>query len=418
MPDLFFADLVRETSTATGNGALVLGGATPGHRRFADAVPDGARFHYAIAGVTHENQWEIGEGELLAGALVRHRILASPTDAAIDFAAGLKTVTLTVAADWFAGRDDRSGHAHAIGQIGGLAEALASKQPVGSYAAQAHSHDYLPRDASGNWVASNASLGVGSSARFAQLEVRGASIAGYSLQFGGALHSRAGMQLYLGDANFYHQEFWRSAPGIGAVVDPSGVAGALGLAAYGGQLGSNSLIALASFSGYAMRGFSPAVDNMVLLGRPELRWSDIHAANGAIITSDDREKQWLGSMDQAEYQAALAIIAELGFFQWHASIDAKGPDAARRHFGVRAQRAFAIMEDHGLDWRSYGWCCQDRWQERSEAGEDEGEDDGESALELERERYGIRSDQLCLFLIAALSQRLALSSEGAEDAAG
>lgn len=402
MPELFFADLVRETSTATGTGALALGGATPGHRRFADAVPAGARFHYAIAGVTHEDQWEVGEGEFLAGALVRHHVLASPSGTAIDFTTGLKTVTLTVAADWFAGREARSDHAHAIDQVDGLAEALAAKQPAGSYAPADHGHDYLPRDAAGNWVANNASLGIGSPASYARLEVRGGSIAGYSLQFGGPVYSKAGMQLLLGDAHFHHPSYWNSAPGVSSVVDPSGVAGALGLSAYGGQPNSNTLIALASYSGYASPGLSPGADNMVLLGRPDLRWSDIHAASGTISTSDARDKSWQGAMSAAECRAALDIIAELGFFQWHHAIAAKGADEARRHFGVRAQAAFAIMESHGLDWRRYGWCCQDRWGE------------GEAA----EERYGIRSDQLSLFLIAALARQLTVQPQDDQDAAG
>lgn len=402
MSELFFADLVRETSTGTGTGALMLGGATPGHRRFADAVPAGARFHYSIAGITHENQWEIGEGEISDGSLVRHLVLASSTGAAVDFSSGLKTVTLTVAAHWFAMREDRSDHGHALAQIEGLVDALAAKQPAGSYAPLAHAHDYLPRDPAGNWVASNASLGVGSSASYARLEVRGPSIAGYSLQFGGELHSRAGTQFYLGDAHFYLPDFWNSAPGIGSIADPTGVAGTLGLSAYGGQPGGNVLIATASLNGYSSRGFAPGADNLVLLGRPQLRWAEIHAVSGAISTSDARDKLWIGAMGEAEYAAAMDIIAELGFFQWHEAVEAKGQDGARRHFGVRAQSAFAIMEDHGLDWRRYGWCCHDTWQ--SDTGE--------------QERYGIRSDQLCLFLMAALARKLAEQQMEAPHAAG
>ena len=55
---LFFADLVREASWGTGTGDLPLGGALPGHRRFADAVPAGARFYYCVAGVTRPDEWE------------------------------------------------------------------------------------------------------------------------------------------------------------------------------------------------------------------------------------------------------------------------------------------------------------------------------------------------------------------------
>jgi hypothetical protein len=102
---LFFADLVREVSHGTGAGDLPLEGALPGHRRFADTVPPGAHFHYAIAGITRPDQWETGEGALAGGALVRLPLASSAGGAAVDFSAGLKTVALTVAASWFAGMD-------------------------------------------------------------------------------------------------------------------------------------------------------------------------------------------------------------------------------------------------------------------------------------------------------------------------
>lgn len=109
MADLFFADLVRETSTGTGTGALPLGGAMPGHRRFADTVPAGTRFHYAVAGVSYPAQWETGEGELSpGGALLRTPLASSAGGATVDFSAGVKTVTLTVGAAWFADHQARA----------------------------------------------------------------------------------------------------------------------------------------------------------------------------------------------------------------------------------------------------------------------------------------------------------------------
>ncbi|HYJ30006.1 MAG TPA: hypothetical protein VEW25_06660 [Allosphingosinicella sp.] len=105
MAELFFADLVRETSLATGTGPIALAGAAPGHRRFADAGAGGATFHYAIAGVTHSDQWETGEGQLAGDdVLVRAPIASSAGGAAVDFLPGLKTVVLTVGAAWFAGQ--------------------------------------------------------------------------------------------------------------------------------------------------------------------------------------------------------------------------------------------------------------------------------------------------------------------------
>lgn len=120
---LFFADLVREVSLGTGAGDLALEGALPGHRRFADAVPPGARFHYAIAGITHPNEWETGEGELGGGGLMRTPLASSAGGAAVNFSAGLKTVALTVAAAWFTGQEV----APAIADVDGLEAALAGK---------------------------------------------------------------------------------------------------------------------------------------------------------------------------------------------------------------------------------------------------------------------------------------------------
>lgn len=126
---LFFADLVREACRGTGSGDLPLSGALPGHRRFADAVPPGARFHYAICGVTRPDQWETGEGELGSGdTLVRLPLASSAGPATgageaepVDFEPGLKTIALTVAADWFAGRAQ---------DLVDLEAALEGKQPL------------------------------------------------------------------------------------------------------------------------------------------------------------------------------------------------------------------------------------------------------------------------------------------------
>ena len=99
---LFFADLVRVACHATGAGNLLLGDPLPGHRGF-DVVPPGLRFHYAVLGVTHPEEWETGEGELGGGALVRTPFASSAGGTATAFSPGLKTVALTVAAAWFAG---------------------------------------------------------------------------------------------------------------------------------------------------------------------------------------------------------------------------------------------------------------------------------------------------------------------------
>jgi hypothetical protein len=125
----------------------------------------------------------------------------------------------------------------------------------------------------------------------------------------------------------------------------------------------------------------PGADATQNLGAASARWSTVYAGTGSINTSDERDKQWRGALDAAELRAAKRIVGELGIYQWNDAVEEKGEDGARLHFGVRAQQAFAILEDEGLDWRRYAWCCHDEW---------EGGD-----------RYGIRPDQLAFWLIAA-----------------
>ncbi|RYD44885.1 MAG: hypothetical protein EOP63_03750 [Sphingomonadales bacterium] len=80
-------------------------GAVPGHRRFVGAVPPDTPFHFAIAGIAQPGQWEVGVGRIDgSGRLVRGGVMASSQGGAhVDFALGLKTIALTVGADWFDG---------------------------------------------------------------------------------------------------------------------------------------------------------------------------------------------------------------------------------------------------------------------------------------------------------------------------
>lgn len=170
---LFFADLVREISSSTGAGDFVLGGAVPGHRRFVGIVPAGARFHYAIAGVTRPEEWETGEGALgSGGALVRAPLASSAGGGLVAFSPGLKTVALIVGAAWFQGREEA---VTKIADVQGLTAALdgkaasahdhtavyapASHGHDGVYALAAHHHDglYQPADADLSAIAALAS---------------------------------------------------------------------------------------------------------------------------------------------------------------------------------------------------------------------------------------------------------------------
>lgn len=151
----------------------------------------------------------------------------------------------------------------------------------------------------------------------------------------------------------------------------------------------------------AAGNFLPMADNGFDAGHASARIKTIYLVNSPSVTSDEREKTWRGAPDAAEMRAAKRIVAELGFYQWSDAIAAEGAGSARYHFGVRAQRVWGIMAEEGLvapldaDGRPgampYAFLCWDAWEDGDEA----------------RDRFGIRTDQLALFLIAAQEARLA-----------
>ena len=145
---------------------------------------------------------------------------------------------------------------------------------------------------------------------------------------------------------------------------------------------------------------TPGADGSQDFGSASFRWATVFATTGAINTSDEREKHWRGEFNTAELRAAKRIIGELGIYQWNDAVAEKGEDGARLHFGVRAQRAFQIMEDEGLDWGRYAWACYDQWPE--ETTDQQGPNGDMVPVTLNAgDRYGIRPDQLAFWLIAA-----------------
>lgn len=101
-----FADLVRNYSTTTGTGDLVLGKAVAGFKSFTDALQPGDEFYYTVAGVDKVNETEVGRGTLLPGGKVsRQPSNGAPT----NFTNGLKSVALVASAEWYASVHDRAG---------------------------------------------------------------------------------------------------------------------------------------------------------------------------------------------------------------------------------------------------------------------------------------------------------------------
>ena len=156
--------------------------------------------------------------------------------------------------------------------------------------------------------------------------------------------------------------------------------------------------------------FNPGTDNISSMGSAGRRFTTIFSATGTINTSDERDKDWRGTMSDKEYAAAMEVIDELGFYQWKDAVAEKGDDA-RLHFGARAQRVFAIMDKHlGKDaWRKYGFACHDVWDaEYDQAILESGEPDP-AAAKVEvvpaGDRYGLRESQLTLFLVSAQARQ-------------
>lgn len=449
MPSLFFADLVRERCTGTGSGALVLGGALPGHRAFGAAVPGVASFHYAIAGVTHAGEWETGTGHLdTEGRLVRDVVAASSNGgAAVAFTSGIKTVALIAGAGWFSATDTALAGAAAgvVANAAGLSAlgttvtaqgtaltaaqaaiaghdgAIAGKQPLStahSSASAVEAADAVTVRRGSGWVNVPASalvhqrsgggfvcagnLGVGEETPAQRLVVKGSSaVDGSAPVVIEIADTQAGSAGWSANAAFAALNF-RCADGS---VSGAGVRAQIAATMPVGHGGQTDLKFSVSNAGLLDKAavldnagrFRPGADNAQTLGLSGFRWSTVYAATGAINTSDAREKRWSGGASDAELRAARRIAGELGFFQWEDAIAAKGADDARRHFGVRAQHVWTVMADEGLidaigadglpGRTPYAFLCFDRWQDA----------DGDW-----HDRFGVRSDQLALFLIAGL----------------
>lgn len=158
----------------------------------------------------------------------------------------------------------------------------------------------------------------------------------------------------------------------------------------------------------------PGADNALALGGSSFRWTTVFAVTGTINTSDERAKEWRGGLTDAELRAARRIASELGFYRWLDAVAEKG-DGARYHFGARAQRVWAIMAEEGLvepigeegrpGSTPYAFLCFDAWDDVPAVI-------GEKGKVMQKpvaagNRFGLRTDQLALFLIAAQEQRIA-----------
>lgn len=187
--------------------------------------------------------------------------------------------------------------------------------------------------------------------------------------------------------------------------------GTFSITAYHEDLGQHRPIVYARSTTSPAKAFSPVIDNDTYCGEAATRWKEIFAANGAINTSDEREKTFLDIVE-AEKTAATQIKSIIKKFQWNKSIAEKGVDGARYHFGVGAQTVKQILIDNGLNPDKYGFLCYDEWDDAYQDVYNAVEQEDGSIIYtktgdrvLIREsgsRYGIRYDELLCFIISAL----------------
>ena len=156
---------------------------------------------------------------------------------------------------------------------------------------------------------------------------------------------------------------------------------------------SGTTDAFLSFTGVTVPAIRPASstgvssDNTTDLGTTSARFDDVYATNGTIQTSDEREKQDIDVLSEAEHRVAVACKGLLRKFRWKDAVAEKGDDA-RIHFGIIAQDLKSAFEAEGLDAGDYAMFIHTTWTDE-ETGE-------------ERDRMGVRYPQLLAFIIATL----------------
>jgi len=163
-------------------------------------------------------------------------------------------------------------------------------------------------------------------------------------------------------------------------------------------IGSDTNIDL-RLAGQGTGAVAPNSDNLINLGKATLRWATVYAGTGTINTSDEREKQDIETLNQAEKNVASALKGLVKKFRFKDAVQAKG-DAARIHVGVIAQEVIAAFADEGLDATRYGILCFDEWEEQEAVLDENG--NAICPHIPAGNRYGVRYEELLAFIISAI----------------
>ncbi len=149
--------------------------------------------------------------------------------------------------------------------------------------------------------------------------------------------------------------------------------------------------------------FEPTTTNTILCGSATEAWAGGNTQVAFTILSDERHKTEILSLSDKEKAVALEIKANLGKYKLLSSVEEKGEDGARWHFGAGAQTIKSIFEKHGLDGFRYGFLCYDEWDERLERKDDSEEPDKvTTTYRADGNRYGVRYEELFAMILAAI----------------
>ncbi len=298
------------------------------------------------------------------------------------------------------------------------------------------------RDVNGNYLRNLLKHGSGGRIELGQTGT--ALITGIDLKAGASghikVHSRvtsnnADLELRRNDSGY---SFKLAADGSGIIIRHTGNSYNAGFQTrywYGNTMLSNSGstgtaygVLVSSSNLYpAQSGVSGLYrDNAVDLGHSSARWDDVYATNGTIQTSDEREKQDIETLSEAEQRVAVAAKGLLRKFRWKDKVAAKGDDA-RIHFGIIAQDLEAAFTAEGLDPSKYAMFIKTEWWVGDKvypAVEEETDEEGNVITEAVEEstdpehhydnqadapddavyhyRMGIRYSELLAFIISAI----------------
>ena len=135
------------------------------------------------------------------------------------------------------------------------------------------------------------------------------------------------------------------------------------------------------------------------LGKANQPWKEVFANAVTPIPSDERKKQDILDIDEAERAVAVKAKALLKKFRYKEAFKQKGEDA-RIHFGIIAQELIEAFESEGLDPMKYSMICYDEWWRNPEDFTDVKEEETEGYTH--EDRYSIRYSELLAFIIAAI----------------